>query len=95
MECMRPDLAYTIHQLSEFNSNPTNAHFQPEKQVIRYIQGSEKFWSHVETQRKDHHPDPIGLRRYLIWWWRCTMQQNNGAIVVGKTGVCYLGEHHR
>ena len=34
MECMPPDLAYTIHQLSQFNSNPKNAHFQVAKRVI-------------------------------------------------------------
>jgi hypothetical protein len=31
MLCTRPDLAYAIQQLSQFNANPTNAHFQAAK----------------------------------------------------------------
>jgi transposase InsO family protein len=41
MLCTRPDLAYTIQQLSQFNSNPTNAHFQAAKRGFRYLQGSQ------------------------------------------------------
>jgi transposase InsO family protein len=41
MLCTRPDLAYAIQQLSQFNSNPTNAHFQAGKRVFRYLQGSQ------------------------------------------------------
>lgn len=41
MLCSRPDLAYAIQQLSQFNSNPTNAHFQAAKRVFRYLQGSQ------------------------------------------------------
>jgi Reverse transcriptase (RNA-dependent DNA polymerase) len=40
MLCTRPDLAYAIQQLSQFNSNPTNAHFQAAKRVFRYLQGT-------------------------------------------------------
>src|SRR5271154_4750077 len=38
MLCTRLDLAYEIQQLSQFNSNPTNAHFQATKRVFRYLQ---------------------------------------------------------
>ncbi len=41
MLCTRPDLAYTIQQLSQFSSNPTTAHFQAAKRVLRYIRGSQ------------------------------------------------------
>ena len=41
MLCTRPDLAYAIQQLSQFNSNPTTAHFQAAKRVLRYLQGSQ------------------------------------------------------
>jgi hypothetical protein len=41
MLCTRPDLAYAIQQLSQFNSNPTNAHFQAAKRVFRYLQGTQ------------------------------------------------------
>ena len=39
--CTRPDLAYAIQQLSQFNSNATNAHFQAAKRALRYLQGSQ------------------------------------------------------
>jgi transposase InsO family protein len=41
MLCTRPDLSYAIQQLSQFNSNPTNAHFQAAKRVFRYLQGTQ------------------------------------------------------
>ena len=41
MLCTRPYLAYAIQQLSQFNSNPTNMHFQAVKRVLPYFQGSQ------------------------------------------------------
>jgi len=41
MLCTCPDLAYAIQQLSQFNSNPTNAHVQAAKRALRYLQGSQ------------------------------------------------------
>jgi Reverse transcriptase (RNA-dependent DNA polymerase) len=41
MICTRPDLAYAIQQLSQFNANPTNVHFQAAKRSFRYLQGSQ------------------------------------------------------
>ena len=41
MLCTRPDLAYAIQQLSQFNANPSNAHFQAAKRVFRYLQGTQ------------------------------------------------------
>lgn len=35
----RPDLAYTITHLSQFNSNPSMAHLNAAKRVIRYLKG--------------------------------------------------------
>jgi hypothetical protein len=34
----RPDLAYTITHLSQFNSNPSTAHMSAAKRVLRYLQ---------------------------------------------------------
>jgi hypothetical protein len=39
MLCTHLNLAYAIQQLSQFNSNPTTAHFQATKRVFRYLQG--------------------------------------------------------
>jgi hypothetical protein len=36
----RPDLAYTITHLSQFNSNPTREHFNCLKRVLRFLKGS-------------------------------------------------------
>ena len=41
MLCTRPDLAYAIQQLSQFNANPTNTHLQAAKRVLRYLQGTQ------------------------------------------------------
>lgn len=41
MLCTRPDLSYEIQQLSQFNSNPTNTHFQAAKRVFRYLYGTQ------------------------------------------------------
>src|SRR5437667_1050348 len=41
MLCTRPELAYAIQQLSQFNANPTNAHLQAAKRVFRYLKGTQ------------------------------------------------------
>ena len=41
MLCTRPDLAFPIQQLSQFSSNPANAHFQAGKWAMRYLQGTQ------------------------------------------------------
>jgi len=40
MLCTRSDLAFPIQQLSQFSSNPANAHFQAGKRAMRYLQGT-------------------------------------------------------
>jgi hypothetical protein len=37
MLCTRPDLAYTISQLSQFNATPTMAHLSAAKRSLRYL----------------------------------------------------------
>lgn len=32
-----PDLAFSVHQLCQFMSNPTTVHFEAAKRVLRYI----------------------------------------------------------
>jgi hypothetical protein len=39
----RPDLAYTITHLSQFNSDPTISHLKAAKRVLRYLQGTKDF----------------------------------------------------
>jgi len=41
MLCTRPDNAFGIQQLSQFNSKPTNAHLQAAKRALRYLQGTQ------------------------------------------------------
>jgi len=36
----RPDLAYTITHLSQFNSSPSSKHLMAAKRVLRYLQGT-------------------------------------------------------
>ena len=36
----RPDLAYTISHLSQYNTDPTVAHLQAIKRVLRYLKGT-------------------------------------------------------
>ena len=39
----RPDLAYSITHLSQFNTNPSNEHMATAKRVLRYLQGTKEF----------------------------------------------------
>ena len=36
----RPDLAYTVTHLSQYNANPSVAHLQAAKRVLRYVKGT-------------------------------------------------------
>ena len=49
MLCTRPDIAYTVQQLSQFASNPAQVHLQAAKRVLRYLQGSQDL--HLTYQR--------------------------------------------
>ena len=40
MLCTRPDLAYAVSQLSQFNNAPTQTPFQTAKRVLRYLKGT-------------------------------------------------------
>ena len=40
MLCTRPDIGYTVQQLSQFCSKPTNAHYQAAKRALRYLKGT-------------------------------------------------------
>ena len=41
MLCTRPDIAYTVQQLSQFASDPAQEHLQAAKRVLRYLQGTQ------------------------------------------------------
>ena len=40
MLCTRPDLAYAVSQLSQFNSKPTSKHYAATKHVLRYLKST-------------------------------------------------------
>ena len=40
MLCTRPDLAYAISQISQFNNAPNESHYGVAKRVLRYLKGT-------------------------------------------------------
>ena len=40
----RPDIAFTVTQLSRFNSDPTEEHLRYAKYVLRYLKGTKLLW---------------------------------------------------
>jgi len=57
MLCTRPDIAYTVQQLSQFASDPAQVHLQAAKRVLRYLQGSQDL--HL-TYRHDNGDTRMG-----------------------------------
>jgi len=51
MLCTKPDVAYTVQQLSQFASNPSSLHLQAAKRVLRYLQGTQESYL---TYRRDN-----------------------------------------
>jgi len=43
MLCTRPDLAFTISQISQFSSNPSTIHESAAKRALRYLNGTRNF----------------------------------------------------
>jgi len=41
MLCTRPDIAYTVQQLSQFASDPAQVYLQAAKRALRYLQGTQ------------------------------------------------------
>lgn len=44
----RPDLAYTITHLSQFNSDPTQLHLNAAKRILRYLKGTKNLKLHYK-----------------------------------------------
>lgn len=44
MSCSRPDITYIVSKLSQFMSNPTKAHFNAAKDVLRYLKGTKDYF---------------------------------------------------
>ena len=40
----RPNIAFTVTQLSQFNSDPTEEHLRYAKYVLRYLKGTKSLW---------------------------------------------------
>ena len=46
-----PDLAFPKQKLSQFSSNPANAHFQARKRAMQYLQGTQKQLAPSTTEK--------------------------------------------
>ena len=45
----RPDLAYSVSKLAQFNSDPSVLHYRAAKHVLRYIQGTKDYAIHYSS----------------------------------------------
>ena len=43
MTCTRPDLSYTVSKLAQFMANPTHAHLNMAKHVLKYLKGTSDY----------------------------------------------------
>src|SRR5271154_1252957 len=52
----RPDIAFAISKLSQFNSDPTETHMHAARHVLRYLRGTRDYWIvYDEAQSLDIH----------------------------------------
>lgn len=54
MLCVRPDICFPVGYLGRYQQNPTEAHWQSLKRVVRYLKGSAK--TVLKFQRNDAEP---------------------------------------
>lgn len=48
----RPDIAFTVNQLSRYNENPNNDHWEGVKRLLRYLQGTKEYGLTFEAVEK-------------------------------------------
>lgn len=61
----RPDIAFAVHKLAQFSSNPDDSHFKAAKRILRYLKGSAKFG----LLFKGHETDKLELIGYTDADW--------------------------
>ena len=61
MVCTRPDIAYAVTTLAQFASNPTSAHLQAVKRVLRYLRGTaDRRITYTGTGVMSSQPELVG-----------------------------------
>ncbi|MBW0524453.1 hypothetical protein O181_064168 [Austropuccinia psidii MF-1] len=55
----RPDLLYTINQLSRFSTKPNLIHWNAMKHVLRYIKGTVDWGIHYQVRQKANESRPV------------------------------------
>ena len=82
MTCTRPDLCYTVSKLSQFMHEPTYAHLNVAKHVLKYLKGS------IDNCLNFHKCNDVNLYGYCDSDWATSEDRKS------ISGYCYkLGEH--
>ncbi|MBW0538826.1 hypothetical protein O181_078541 [Austropuccinia psidii MF-1] len=55
----RPDLVYTVNQLSQFSTKPNLIHWNAMKHVLRYIKGTVNWGIHYQFRQKADEARPV------------------------------------
>lgn len=89
----RPDLAYTVTHLSQFNSCPTEIHLNAAKRVLRYLKGT-RDWALTFP-----YNNPLALEGYCdASYGNCldTRRSFSGYLFqLGKSTICWRSRKQR
>ena len=88
--CTRPDIAYVVGMLGQYQSNPSIDHWKTIKKVLRYLQGTKDY---MLTYRRTNNLEIIGYFDFDYAGCKDTRRSTSGYIFMLSNGPISWKSH--